>query len=92
VVFLGPLSGKCKGAAKGLGLKKAADLVALRVDGPNKPGEAGRLTRLLADAGISLRGISAVTFGNKAAAFLAFDNSGDAGKAMRILRAAGRKR
>jgi hypothetical protein len=93
VVFLGPVAGaRAQKAAKAAGLTKAADLVALRVEGPNKPGEGSRLTRLLADAGINLRGLAATVAGNKVVLSLGFDTAVDAGKAARLLRAAGSRR
>jgi hypothetical protein len=93
VVFLGPVTGaKARKAAEAAGLTKATDLAALRVEGPNKPGESHRLTRLLADAGINLRGVSAAVLGSKFVALLAFDSEADADKAARLLRAGGGKR
>ncbi|MBV9124527.1 MAG: amino acid-binding protein [Planctomycetes bacterium] len=93
VVFLGPLTGaKLKKAAEAAGLRKALDMSALRVEGPNKPGEGGRMMRQLAGAGLNLRGVSAMVLGNKFVAFLAFDNLADANKAARLLRGAGSKK
>jgi hypothetical protein len=93
VVFLGPVTGaRARRAAGEAGLTWATDLAALRVEGANRPGEGGRLTRLLADAGLNLRGISAGVLGTKFVALLAFDSSADAGKAARLLRAAGARR
>jgi hypothetical protein len=93
VVFLGPVTGaKAQKAAKGAGLARARDLVALRVEGTNRPGEGRRVTRLLAGAGINLRGVAASVMGKKFVAFLAFDTDADAGKAARLLRGSGDKR
>jgi hypothetical protein len=92
VVFVGPVLGaKAKNAARGAGLRKASDMVALRVEGPNKPGEGKRMTRLLADAGINLRGLSALVLGKKFIAFVAFDKDADATKAARLLRSSGKQ-
>jgi len=92
VVFLGPVAGaKAKKAAEAAGLTKAGDLVALRVEGPNKPGEGHRLTQLLADAGINLRGLAATVSGSKFVASLGFDSDADADKAAGVLRSAGGK-
>ncbi|MBI3463000.1 MAG: amino acid-binding protein [Planctomycetes bacterium] len=93
VVFLSGRSGpKAAKAALAAGLVKATDLAALRVEAPNKPGDCHKVTRLLADAGISLRGLSASVIGNRYVLFLAFDTAADANKAARLLRAADRKR
>src|SRR5205823_4996048 len=93
VVFLGPLgTSKAKQAAESIGLRRTSELVALRVEGSNKPGECGRLMRMLADAGISLRGISALAAGGKFVAALAFDNDADATKATKLLGSSGAKK
>lgn len=87
VVFAGPISGaKAKKAASAAGLRKADELVSLRVEGRNKAGECHQLTRRLADAGISLRGVSASVAGTKFVVYLAFDNEADATAAARVLR------
>jgi hypothetical protein len=93
VVFLGPVAGaKAQKAAKTAGLTKATDLAALRVEGPNKPGEGSRMAHLLAEAGINLRGLAAIATGNKVVVSLGFDSADDANKAARVLRSAGAKR
>jgi hypothetical protein len=93
IVFLGGVSGAraTKAAAAG-GLAKATDVVGLRVEGPNKPGDCYRVTRRLAEAGINLRGLAASVIGNKYVIILGFDSAADAGKAARLLRTAARKR
>ncbi len=93
IVFLGPVTGaNVSKAAEAAGLTQTRDLVALRVEGPNKPGECHRLTRLLADAGINLRGLAATAIGSKFAASLGFDSDADATKAAQLLQSAGAKR
>ena len=88
VVFLGPVTGaRAQKAAASAGLGKTAELAALRVEGPNKAGECRRIARLLADAGLNLRGLSAASLGSKFVAFLAFDSAADADRAARLLRA-----
>jgi hypothetical protein len=89
IVFLGPVTGAVTKAAETAGLTKSRDLVALRVEGPNKPGECSRLARKLADAGLNLRGLSATTAGSNFVLSLGFDTDADANKAVRILRANG---
>ena len=79
VVFLSGITGaKGAKAAAAAGLSKASDVVALRVEGPNKAGAVHQLTRRLADAGINLRGVSAGVTGKKFLLFLALDNAADA--------------
>jgi hypothetical protein len=90
VVFLSGISGaKGSRAAAAAGLAKARDVVALRVEGPNKAGAAYHIARRVADAGINLRGVSAGVMGRKFQLFLAFDSAADADKAARSIRAAG---
>src|SRR5262245_14832414 len=93
VVFLGPVAGaKAKKAAEVAGLRKTRYLSAVRVEGQNKPGECSRLTRLLAAAGLNLRGLSATVLGKRFVAALAFDSDADAATASRLLRGTGAKR
>ncbi len=92
IVFLGPVKGaKGQKAAHAAGLRKSTDLVALRIEAPNKPGECHRITRVLANAGINLRGLTATVFGRSFVTALGFDNDADAAKAARLLRGAGGK-
>ena len=87
VVFLGGVSGaKANKAAKAAGLRKATDLFALRVEGSNRPGDAQRVARRLADAGINLRGVTASVIAGKYVLILGFDSAADAGNAARLLR------
>jgi hypothetical protein len=93
VVFLGGVSGaKGTTAASAAGLAKASDVFGLRIEGPNKPGDCHRVTSRLAQAGISLRGLSASVIGNKYVLILGFDSAADASKAARLLCADGGKR
>jgi len=88
VVFLGPVAGaKAVKAAEAAGLVRAQEMAALRVEGTNKPGECSRVTRLLADAGINLRGLAAAVAGNKFVMALGFDSDADATKASKLLQA-----
>jgi hypothetical protein len=93
VVFLGPIKGgKAQQAASAAGLSRATDLYALRVEAPNKAGDCAHVTRLLTDAGINLRGLSATVCGSKYALSLGFDSAEDATQAARLLQGAGGKR
>lgn len=89
VVFLGGIAtAKGAKAASASGFEKAADFTGLRVEGPNKPGDAHRVARILADSDINLRGLSASVIGKKYVLILGFDSAGDADKATRLLRSA----
>ncbi len=77
-----PIKGpKAEEAAKAAGLSPAGNIAGLRVEGENKPGAGLAVTRTIADAGISLRGLSATVFGKSFACLLAFDSEGDAKRA-----------
>jgi len=87
VVFLTPVKGKkAQAAATGAGLKAAANIATLRVEGGNKAGMGAKMGRAIADAGINVRGVSACVLGNKFVAYLGFDNVADADKAAKVLK------
>jgi len=87
VVFATPIKGAAQiRAARKAGFRKTKKLVAIRVEGPDKPGQGARIARALAKKCINLRGVSAAALGRKFVANIALDNSGDATKAARILR------
>jgi hypothetical protein len=91
VVFLGGVTGaKGEKAAAAAGFQKATDIAGLRVEGPNKPGDCFHVTRMLADAGINLRGVSASVIGKKYVLILGFDSAADADRATKLLRGAGK--
>jgi len=87
VAFVTPIRGpKQTGAAGAAGFRKTKSLHAVRVEGINKRGQGARLSQVLANQGINLRGLSAAAIGNKFICHVAVDSEADAKKAMRILR------
>ena len=85
--MVAPVKGrKVEAAALAAGFTRAPDIAALRVEGGNKAGSAARITRALADAGISFRGLSAAAIGTKFVGYVAFDTAADAERAARVLR------
>lgn len=85
VVFVAPLNGaKQTRAAMQAGLAKADTMHSLRLEGPDKPGLGARITRVLADGGINLRGLSAAALGRRCVVYFAFDTAADAGKASKL--------
>ena len=90
VVFVGGIAGPATKAAETAGFKRASGLVGLRVEGPNKPGDAYEVAKLLSGAGINLRGVSATVIGSKYVQIMAFDSAADADKAASVLRGAGK--
>jgi len=89
VVFVAPLTGAGQTrAAKNAGLSKAEGLHSLRLEGPDKPGLGARVTQILADAGINMRGLSAAAMGRRSVFYFGFDTTEDAKKAASLLRKA----
>jgi hypothetical protein len=58
----------------------------VRVQGQNERGIAGKLTQLVASAGINLRGFSGAVIGAQFVLHLGFDSAEDSQKAMALLR------
>jgi hypothetical protein len=87
VVFVTPLKGaKQVKAAKAAGFQKTGRLYSLRVEGVDKPGAGANLTRVLAEAGINLRGFSAAALGKRYVTHLALDTAQDAARAAAVLK------
>ena len=87
VVFVTPIKGaKQTAAAKKAGFMKSTGLHAVRIDGTDKKGQGAAITRVLADNGINLRGLSAAAIGNRFVAHIALDQTADASKAIRLLK------
>ena len=90
VVFLSPIRGDREvKAASTLGFNLTNNVDTVRVEGDNKPGAAARLTGLIADAGIDVRGFSAAVVGTRFIAYIGFDNTTDAKTAVSIIHGAG---
>jgi ACT domain-containing protein len=93
LVLLGPLKGaKQQKAATASGFYKPEGLAAVHLEGPNKPGSAAAAIRAIADAGISLNSLQAATIGGKFMLVLAFDSDEDADLAVKLVKAAGKKK
>ena len=87
VVFVTPLKGaKQLRVAKKIGFAKTDTLHSVRVEGPDKPGVGSKMTAAVAEAGINLRGLSAAAMKKRFIVHLAFDSSGDATKAVRLIK------
>ena len=89
IVFISPLRGDREvRAASTLGFAISNSIAALRVEGENEPGAAARLTDLIADAEINMRGFSGAVVGRRYIAYIGFDSPGDANKAASIIQEA----
>lgn len=87
VVFAAPIKGtKQCAAAKKAGFRKSKSIKALRIDGPDKPGFGATVTTALGEAGINLRGLSAVSIGKKCVVNFAVDTPADSTKALRVIK------
>ena len=90
VVFVTPIRGdKEIKAASTLGFSLTRSVDAVRYEADNEPGASARLTAMLADAGISIRGLSVAVIGTRFVAYIGFDHSDDADRAIDIFRDAG---
>ena len=92
VVFLTPVKGK-KGesAATDVGLERTEDMATLRVEGPDKLGIGSQMARAIGDAGVNMRGFSAMRAGKNFVAYIGFDSGDDADKAAKALKSVGGK-
>ena len=90
VVFVTPIRGdrEVKAASTlGFSLTRSVDAVCYEAD--NKPGATAKLTGLMADAGINIRGLSVAVIGMRFVAYIGFDSTKDAETAVSILQDAG---
>ena len=86
VVFVTPLQGDREIAtAANLGFNVTRSVHSVRVDGDNRPGLAADVTKILADAGITLHGFSAAVIGQRFIFYIGFDSKEDAEKAVELL-------
>lgn len=89
VYFVDPIAGAAQArAARKAGLEKSKDLQGLRVTAANKAGSTARLTRILADEGVNLRGLAGMALGSRSVFYLLLDSKDDAKKAEKALKAA----
>jgi len=87
VVYVTPLTDtKQLDAAAAVGFSETNHMHSLRIEGRDQPGLGARLTWVLADEGINLRGISAISFEDRSVIYLAFDSADDAAHAMRLIK------
>jgi hypothetical protein len=86
IVFVSPLRGDHEvRAASLLGFAISGSIAAVRVEGENQPGTAARLTDLIADADINMRGFSGAVIGNRYIAYIGFDSPAEANRAAGII-------
>lgn len=67
------------------GLSKDSTVMTVRIEGPNTKGLGARITGILAQAGISIRGFSAAALHEASVTNIAFDNDDDSNRAREVL-------
>lgn len=91
-IFITPIRGDQEvRAASTLGFNLTTSVDAVRVEGDNQPGAIARLTALIADAGINVRGVSGAVIGPRFIAYIGFDSHDDADTAIAKFQDAGGK-
>ena len=87
IVTVAPIRGfKVIKAAEAAGFEKPQSLCRVRIEGPDKPGLAAKITGAVAGVGISFRRLTQVAIRGRFVAYLALDSVEDAEKAMRVLK------
>jgi predicted amino acid-binding ACT domain protein len=87
VVFLTPIRGDREiAAASLLGFNLTSSVASVRVSGKNVPGIAARITDVLGNAGLTVRGFSVAVIGSRFIAYVGFDSVEDADEAVELLR------
>lgn len=86
VVFVTPLRGDREiRAAATVGFQVTSTLHSVRVEGPNEPGIAAKLTQAIGDAGINMRGFSAASLGTRFVAHIGLDSAEDEETVIKVL-------
>jgi hypothetical protein len=84
-VFVTPLRGDAEvAAASMLGFNLTSSIASVRIEGENIPGVGAELNENLGGAGINLRGFSAAVIGSRFIAYVGFDSTEDADKAVDV--------
>lgn len=69
------------------GFHPVTNVAMLRIEGTNEPGIGAKLTKLIADAGVNMNGLSAAVVGHRFVCYAGFDSLADRGKAEGALKA-----
>ena len=87
VLFVSPIkTARAVKAAQAAGLGKPIGIHSLRIEGGDRPGLGAAITRALAGAGISFRGLTAIAIGRKFISYVACDSAEDAVRAAAVLK------
>jgi len=86
ILYVTPATGHVKlEDAPDAALRRAPQVVTLKIDGTNSPGMGAKITRLIGDAGVSMHGLTAAVIGRKFVCFVGFDTVSDMDKAILAL-------
>ncbi|HOZ45520.1 MAG TPA: ACT domain-containing protein [Candidatus Hydrogenedentes bacterium] len=86
LVFVAPIEGEAQTrAAAALKLGKSDTLQVLRISGMDRVGLGVDIMGTLAEAGINVRGLSAMAFGKRSVFYIALDSKQDSAHARRVL-------
>jgi hypothetical protein len=89
VMFVTPLKGaKAMKAAEAAGMGRPQNIHSVRIEGGDKAGLGSKIARVLGDAGVSFRGMSAAAVGKKFVSYIACDTADDQARAVAALKKA----
>jgi hypothetical protein len=89
MLFVTPIKGaKATKAAQEGGMGQPQSIYSVRVEGGDKPGLGAKIARTLGEAGVSIRGMSALAMGKKFISFIACDSADDQARAIAALKKA----
>lgn len=86
LLFVAPLVGAAQErAAAEAGLERSAALHALRIVGPDRPGQIAGISRALAEHGIRISAVWAAAFADHSVQYIRFESGADAKRAAQLL-------
>lgn len=89
MLFVTPIKGtKAITAAQQGGMGKPQSIYSVRVEGGDKAGLGAKIARTLGEAGVSIRGLSAIAIGKKFISYIACDSADDQERAIAALKRA----
>jgi hypothetical protein len=87
VVFVAPIQGKAvEAAAAAAGFHAARTVPSLRIEGEDRPGLGRAIAAAIGEAGVSMRGVSAMVLGTKYVGYVGFQSTDDMLKAEPVLK------
>jgi hypothetical protein len=87
VVFVAPVTGTAvQAAAREAGFHESRTVPSLRIEGEDRPGLCRTIASAIAEAGVSMRGISTMTLGPRFVGYIGFQSPEDLMKAEAALK------